>query len=61
MYHPKLAYRLPEIKQRGLRLVRNLLPWKDRGRFLNVDLIARLLHPVAEYLGGDITLCSEVV
>ena len=61
MYHPKLAYRLPEIKQRGLRLVRNLLPWEDRGRFLNVDLIARLLHPVAEYLGGDIYLGSEVV
>ena len=58
---PKLASRLPEIKQRGPRLVRNLLPWKDRGRFLDVDLIARLLNLVAEYLGGDISLGSEVV
>ena len=61
MRHPQPSVSAPEIKQRGLRLVRNLLPWEDRGRFLNVDLIARLLHPVAEYLGGDISLGSEVV
>lgn len=32
-----------EIKQLGLQLVQSLLPWQDRGRFLTVDLIARLL------------------